>query len=72
MGKLTMCLPLRPAEALLKAGQPAEQGEAAQVREALCKVCCHNTCHLIQSMHGLNLKPKFYAVAYSRIQAERY
>lgn len=35
----------------------------AQINEVLCKVLCHNICCLIQSMHELNLKPKFYAVA---------
>ncbi|HEX8494809.1 MAG TPA: transposase [Pyrinomonadaceae bacterium] len=37
--------------------------KTAQVNEALCKVLCHNICCLIQSMHELNLKPKFYQVA---------
>jgi transposase len=37
--------------------------ERAQINEVLCKVLCHNICCLIQSMHELNLKPKFYAVA---------
>lgn len=35
----------------------------AQINEALCKVVCHNICSLIQAMHELNLKPKFYQVA---------
>lgn len=39
------------------------RGEIAQINEALCKVLCHNICCLIQSMHELNLKPKFYQVA---------
>jgi len=37
--------------------------KTAQINEALCKILCHNICVLIQSMHELNLKPKFYAVA---------
>jgi len=35
----------------------------AQINEALCKVLCHNICCLIQAMHELNLKPKFYEAA---------
>lgn len=35
----------------------------AQINEALCKILCHNVCVLIQSMHELNLKPKFYQAA---------
>ena len=31
----------------------------AQVNEALCKVLCHNLCVVIQSMHELNITPKF-------------
>ena len=34
--------------------------QTAQINEALCKVLCHNICCLIQSMHELNLKPKFW------------
>lgn len=34
--------------------------ERAQFDEALCKVLCHNACCLIQSMHELNLRPKFW------------
>jgi transposase len=37
--------------------------ERAQINEALCKVLCHNICCLIQAMHELNLKPKFYQAA---------
>ncbi len=37
--------------------------ERAQINELLCKVLCHNICCLIQSMHELNLKPKFYQAA---------
>lgn len=37
--------------------------KAAQINEVLCKVLCHNICCLLQSMHELNLKPKFYQVA---------
>jgi transposase len=37
--------------------------ETAQINEVLCKVLCHNICCLIQSMHELNLKPKFYQAA---------
>ena len=37
--------------------------KTAQVNEALCKVLCHNICCLIQAMHELNLKPKFYQAA---------
>ncbi|HEX8139419.1 MAG TPA: transposase [Pyrinomonadaceae bacterium] len=37
--------------------------KTAQINEALCKVLCHNICCLIQAMHELNLKPKFYAAA---------
>lgn len=39
------------------------RAERAQTNEALCKVLCHNICRLIQSMHELNLKPKFYQAA---------
>jgi transposase len=35
--------------------------QRAQINEALCKVLCHNICCLIQSMHELHIKPKFYA-----------
>jgi hypothetical protein len=34
--------------------------EGAQINEALCNVLCHNICCLIQSMHELGLKPKFW------------
>ncbi len=37
--------------------------KTAQIIEALCRVLCHNICCLIQSMHELNLKPKFYQAA---------
>lgn len=37
--------------------------KTAQINEALCKILCHNLCVLIQSMHELNLKPKFYQAA---------
>ena len=37
--------------------------DRAQTNEALCKVLCHNICCLIQAMHELNLKPKFYQAA---------
>lgn len=37
--------------------------ERAQINEALCKVLCHNICCLIQAMHELGLKPKFWSVA---------
>jgi len=37
--------------------------KTAQINEALCKVLCHNICCLIQAMHELNLKPKFYQAA---------
>ncbi len=37
--------------------------QTSQFNEVLCKVLCHNICCLIQSMHELNLKPKFYAAA---------
>jgi transposase len=37
--------------------------ERAQINEALCKVLCHNICCLIQAMHELGLKPKFYQAA---------
>jgi transposase len=37
--------------------------KVAQTNEALLKVLCHNIRCLIQSMHELNLKPKFYAAA---------
>jgi hypothetical protein len=30
----------------------------AQIKEALCKILCHNICRLIQPMYELNLKPK--------------
>lgn len=32
----------------------------AQINEALCKILCNNICCLIQSMHELHLKPKFW------------
>lgn len=35
----------------------------AQINEVLCKALCHNIRCLIQSMHELNLKPKFYQAA---------
>ncbi|HYN86505.1 MAG TPA: hypothetical protein VER32_14750 [Pyrinomonadaceae bacterium] len=37
------------------------QTKRAQINEALCKALCHNICCLIQAMHELGLKPKFYA-----------
>jgi transposase len=37
--------------------------ERAQINEILCKILCHNICCLIQAMHELNLKPKFYQAA---------
>ena len=35
----------------------------AQINEALCYILCHNLCVLIQSMHELNLKLRFYQAA---------
>lgn len=37
--------------------------KTAQVKEALCKILCHNIVVLIQSMFELGLKPKFWSVA---------
>jgi len=35
----------------------------AQIREAWCKVLCHNLCVVTQSMHELNITPEFSNVA---------
>ncbi len=33
--------------------------DMAQVNEALCKVLCHNTCCVIQSIHELGIEADF-------------
>jgi transposase len=35
------------------------KSDTGQVKEALCKVLCHNICVLIRAMHELGIEPRF-------------
>lgn len=37
----------------------ASKSLTGQIKEALCKVLCHNLCVIIQSMYELDITPEF-------------